>query len=66
MYFTEENWLQLLEALSFTEQRNPNGKNCWDVYDDRGLPLFQYESDEEQEKIYYFLSGALYWKQHTM
>lgn len=62
MGFSEENWDQVLSSLGFTEQRNPNGMNCWDVHNNKGVPTWQYDSDEEQEKLYYFFSGMVYQK----
>ena len=37
--FTESNWKSLLESLQYTEQKNPNGVDCYDI------------SDENKERI---------------
>lgn len=55
--FSEANWQAVLSTLEFTEQKNPNGYDCYDVYDDNGLPLWQYTGKTEQEKLYHFFCG---------
>ena len=60
--FNEENWNGCLESLGFTEQKNPNGG--YDVYDEKGIPKFQYETEEEKKYLYYFLSGTVWWNLH--
>ena len=62
MRFDEQDWIETLDSLKFTEQRNPNGGMI--IYDDRQIPLFQYD-DDTKEHAFMFLSGAVYWKVHT-
>ena len=38
--FTESNWKSLLESLQYTEQKNPNVVDCYDI------------SDENEEEYY--------------
>ena len=62
MEFNQQNWEEVLQALGFSEIKNPNGANCYDVLNDRGIPIWQYDTEEKKEKMFYFFSGALYWK----
>jgi hypothetical protein len=62
--YSEENFQQCLESLGFTEEKNLSfgGYIC---YDDKRNPLWTYD-EEQREWLYMFLSGANYWKLHTM
>lgn len=60
--FSEKNWKSVLESLGFSEIKNPNGYNCYDVLNEEGFPMWQYETEKKKEQLYYFLTGALYWK----
>jgi hypothetical protein len=63
--YNEQNWKECLEALNFTEGKNV-GFGGMVVYNDKGIPAFNYDSDERKQQLYLFLSGAVYWKLHTM
>lgn len=63
MNFNQQNWEEVLQALGFIEQKNPNGVNCYDVYNDSGIPIWQYDTERNKEKLFYFFSGVLYCKQ---
>lgn len=62
MKYTKENWNECLESLHFTEQVNPNGFNCFDVYDDNKLPKWQYETMEQKKRLFDFFCGMAYMK----
>lgn len=65
--FSKENWKEVLKSLGFTEQRNPNGYECYDIYDNHGTPKWQYEKDgvtSKQEMLYYFFSGMVFARIH--
>lgn len=64
--YSEENWNECLECLGFTEIKNPNGFDCYDVLNDRGIPTWQYSGEEEKKLLYYFFQGAAYMKMHMM
>ena len=66
MEFNHKNWKECLESLGFTSIKNPNGKDCYDVLDEKGIPRWQFDNIEQQEKLYYFFTGMVYWKIHTM
>lgn len=55
--FTESNWKTLLESLKYTEQKNPNGMDCYDIYDENGILKWQYSGQNEKELYYYFFMG---------
>lgn len=55
--FNEKNWKSLLECLQYTEQKNPNGVDCYDIYDENGIPKWQYSGQGEKELYYYFFMG---------
>lgn len=65
MEYNEKNWKELLEALNFEESNNSSfgGKV---IYDDKGVPKWTYNNDDEEYKksLFHFLSGALYMKMH--
>ena len=61
---SEKEWKWLMESIGFTEQKNPNGKDCWDIYDQAGNHCFQYEGQWEKIRAYDILEGALWGKQH--
>lgn len=63
MEFSNDNWHMVLDALGFCEQKNSNGG--YNVFNDSGVPVWQYENEKEKEKLYYFFSGAVYWKFHS-
>lgn len=60
---SDREWLDCLESLGYTEQKNPNGIDCFDVYNEDNLPIWQYEGNEQKEKLFYFFSGIVYAKQ---
>lgn len=60
MGFNQENWAEVLDSLGFTECKNPNGKDCYDVLNEKGIPVWQYETEDAKEKLYYFFSGMIY------
>lgn len=64
MEFNEQNWHECLESLGFTVQKNPNGANCYDIYDEKGIPRWQYDTIGQQKKLYYFFCGCVYMKIH--
>ena len=45
MEFNETNWKECLEALNFTEGKNESFGGMV-VYDDKGIPQFDYDSEE--------------------
>ncbi len=55
---SEENWKGCLDALHFFERKSPNGGFV--VYDDDKVPMWRYATDEEKERLYYFLMGVEY------
>lgn len=63
--FNETNWKETLGSLGFTESENHQfgGMVIWD---DRRVPRWTYETEEEKRQLYVFLNGAVYWKVHTM
>ena len=63
MEFSKDNWHMVLDDLEFCEQKNPNGG--YNIFNDFGCPVWQYENEKEKEKLYYFFSGAVYWKLHS-
>jgi hypothetical protein len=63
--FNEQNWKECLESLGFTESENVNFGGMI-VYNDKGIPTFDYTSEERKRQLYIFLSGAVYWQIHTM
>ena len=65
MKYSENNWKECLESLGFTEQKNHQFGGMV-IYDDRLIPMWTYETEEEKEKLYIFFSGAAYWKVHMM
>lgn len=64
MTVNNESWNGCLESLGFTEQKNEQFGGMT-VYNDKQIPCWTYTTDEEKEKLYTFLSGAVYWKVHT-
>lgn len=64
MEFNEQNYKECLESLGFTEQANEQFGG-FVVYDDRSRPFWTYQTEEEKQELYTFLSGAVYWKIHT-
>ena len=65
MGFNETRWKECLEALNFSEGKT----ECFGgmvVYDDKGIPQFDYDSEERKRQLFVFLSGALYMKIHMM
>ena len=65
MEFNETNWKECLEALNFTEGKNESFGGMV-VYDDKGIPQFDYDSEERKRLLFIFLSGALYMKNHMI
>ena len=65
MKFTKTEWKQCLRELGFTERVNHQFGGMV-VYNDKKIPQWTYETAEEQERLYIFFRGALYWKIHTM
>ena len=65
MEFNETNWKECLEALNFTEGKNESFGGML-VYDDKGIPQFDYDSEERKRSLFIFLSGALYMKNHMI
>lgn len=65
MEFNETNWKGCLEALNFSEGKNETFGGMV-VYDDKGIPQFDYDSEERKRLLFIFLSGALYMKIHMM
>lgn len=64
MKFNEKDWKECLDSLGFTEQKNKFGAMV--VYNDKDLPLWIYQTEEEQKELFIFFNGAVYWKIHTM
>ena len=67
MEYNEQNWNDVLDSLGFTEGNN-NSFGGKIIYDDKGMPKWTYDDDdiEYKKQLYTFLSGAVYWKVHTM
>lgn len=65
MEFNETNWKECLESLNFTEGKNESFGGMV-VYDDKGIPKFDYDSEERKRMLFIFLSGALYMKNHMI
>ena len=65
MKHNEQNWKEVLESLGFTERKN-NQFGGMVVYNDKQIPCWTYTTEDEKENLYIFLSGAVYWKVHTM
>lgn len=65
MKFNEENWQSVLESLNFKEQKNCSFGGMT-VFNDNDIPCWTYTTKKEKEKLYIFLSGAVYWQVHTM
>lgn len=65
MEYNEQNWKELLEALRYIEEDNV-GFGGKVIYDDKGVPKWTYDSNDEEYKknLFIFLSGALYMKHH--
>ena len=61
MEFNKINWHECLQALNFTEGKDASFGSM-QIYDDKGIPRFQYETEKEQKQLFVFLSGALYMK----
>ncbi len=57
--FSEANWQACLETLGFTERENPNGRDCYDVFNEDDIPCWQYEGREQQQNLYFFFSGMI-------
>lgn len=65
MKYTKKNWIETLEGLGFTEQKNEKFGGMT-VFNDKGVPCWNYITKEEKEKLYIFFNGAIYWKVHEM
>ena len=65
MEFNETNWKECLKALNFTEDKNTSFGGMV-VYDDKGIPKFDYDSEERKRLLFIFLNGALYMKIHMI
>lgn len=61
--YSEQNWNDVLSALGYVEQKNPNGIDCYDIYED-GIPKWQYSGLEEKKMFYYFFLGQNVMKIH--
>lgn len=60
---TNNDWKEVLESLGFTEQKNEQFSGMV-IFNDKGIPSWTYETEEEKEKLYIFFNGAIYWKIH--
>lgn len=65
MKFSETDWKETLESLGFIEQENCQFGGMT-VFNDKKIPCWTYTTEEEKERLYIYLSGAVYWKVHTM
>lgn len=65
MEYNEKNWKECLNSLGFTERKNAQFGGMV-VHDDKGIPCWTYETDEEKRNLYLFFSGAVYFKIHKM
>ena len=63
--YSQENWEGCLESLGFTEGKNVSFGGMV-VYDNKGIPQWTYDTEEEKKQLYIFFSGAVYWQVHTM
>lgn len=63
--YSEENWNEVLKSLGYTEQKNPNRIDCYDIYDENGIPKWQYSGQDEKELWYYFFAGQAAMQLHT-
>lgn len=63
--YNEQDWKDCLESLRFTEQKNYQFGGMV-IFNDKQIPIWTYETEEEKEKLYIFFSGAVYWKNHIM
>lgn len=65
MRVNKKDWYEVLESLHFEEKDNTifGGKV---IYDDKGIPQWTYNDDDQEYKIslFHFLQGALYMKLH--
>ena len=61
--YNKQNWNECLDSLGFKEAKNNNFGGIM-ILDDKGIPQWQYNTEEEKEKLYYFFSGAVYWQIH--
>lgn len=59
---TQIEWEECLASIGFTEQKNPNGANCFDVYNEAGLPIWQYSDEDGKQRLFDFFSGISYAK----
>lgn len=64
MKVNQKNWDECLESLGFVEQKNASFGGMV-VFNDDGIPMWAYETEEEKERLYAFFRGAVYWKIHT-
>lgn len=64
MKVNQTKWNECLESLGFTEQKNTSFGGMV-VFNDDGIPMWTYETEEEKYKLYIFFRGAVYWKIHT-
>lgn len=53
MEFNKINWHECLQALNFTENRN-HSFGGMQVYDDKGIPRFQYETEKSKSSYLCF------------
>ena len=63
MKINNTNWNEVLDSLGFTEQKNCSFGGMV-VYDDNGIPMWTYETEEEKYRLYHFFCGGVYWKLH--
>ena len=61
MEYNEENWNSVLESLGYKEVR---GYGCYDILNEKGIPVWQYDNKEKKKRLYDFFRGALYMKLH--
>ena len=61
--YSEENWKECLETLGFSEGKNISFGGMV-VFDDRGIPVWDYDNLEKKKLLYYFFSGAVYGRMH--
>ena len=57
-------WRKALKTLKFTERKNPDGKDRFDIYDEKGKPYLQYEGAFGRIQMYDMLSGMIEAKNH--
>lgn len=62
MTYNDINWKQTLESLNFSEVKSMYGG--YNIYDDKGIPKWQYDDEYKKERLWYFFNGMIYMRLH--